>query len=143
MNNYAAYTGFEADGTGNFSYTGKPVADITAPTGSLVYPLGAGSITSPYINTSYAYILSLWSKGAAPSVAAGSTAFTGTLLQTNGSWNYYEYQVASGTGQVAISGSTAIDELRLYPAASQMTTYSYDPSGLRAIEDPKGTNSYL
>jgi YD repeat-containing protein len=33
----------------------------------------------------------------------------------------------SGQSSVTISGTGAIDEVRLYPAGAQMTTYTYDP----------------
>jgi len=46
---------------------------------------------------------------------------------TNNNFTYYEYAVAAGSAAPTVSGSGAIDELRLYPANARMTTYTYDP----------------
>jgi len=40
-------------------------------------------------------------------------------------WTYHELTV-TGTTSVSLSGSGSIDEVRLYPALAQMTTYTYD-----------------
>jgi len=141
-NTQIAYTSFEANGQGNWSFSGKPTFDPTAPTGTMVYPLSAGNITSPFLPTGTAYVLSYWSNNGAATVYAGSY-LTGTPLNTINGWTYYEYQVPSGVTQATISGTTNIDELRLYPAAAQMTTYAYDPSGLRSIADTKGSVNYF
>lgn len=138
----AAYTSFEGDGNGGWTFAGKPLFDPTAPTGKLVYPLGAGSVVSPVVATSFPYVLSYWSNSGAATISPSLGSPLAGLITSNG-WTYYEYQVPTGTSQVTISGTTSIDELRLYPAAAQMTTYAYDPSGLRSISDTKGTNSYF
>ena len=138
-----AYTGFEADVSNGWYLYGKPVIDITAPAGSMSYPLSSGNVIQQTSDNSLASVISLWSKGAAPSITAGSTALTASVLQTANGWTYYEYPLAANYGSITISGSTSIDELRLYPSAAQMTTYSYDPSGLRAEEDTKGANTYF
>ncbi len=39
-------------------------------------------------------------------------------------WTYFEHTV-TGTSTVSITGGGDIDELRLYPANAQMTTYTY------------------
>ncbi len=140
-----AYTSFEADGNGGWIYSGASVFDPTAPTGTSVYSLSAGNITSPVVATSMPYVLSFWNNNTGTAVVTPylGSPLTGTPLNTVNGWTYYEYQVPTGTSQVAISGTTSIDELRLYPVAAQMTTYAYDPSGLRSISDTKGTNSYF
>jgi hypothetical protein len=135
-----AYTSFEADNNGGWIYTGAPVYNPTAPTGSMVYPLSSGSISSVSINSTLAYVISYWSNNGAATVYAGSY-LTSTPLTTVNGWTYYECQVPAGATGATISGTTTIDELRLYPSAAQMTTYAYDPSGLRSISDTKGMNS--
>jgi hypothetical protein len=47
--------------------------------------------------------------------------------KTIGGWTYYEHKI-TGQSSVTISGTGYIDELRLYPATAQMTTYTYLPS---------------
>ena len=140
-----AYTGFEADSKGGWTYSGTPLFDNTAPAGSYSYPLNAGAVTSGTIDNSRSYVLSYWSHGAAATVTYNGTGYTGASLRTANGWTYYEHQlpVTTGTPTISISGSVSIDELRLYPANAQMTTYNYDPSGLRSISDTKGANSYF
>jgi hypothetical protein len=138
------YTSFEADNTGNWAYSGTPVYDPTAPTGNLVYPLSAGNVTATNVPPSQAYVLSLWSNSGAPSVYATSY-LTATTYQSYNGWTYYEYQVPSNASAftVTISGSTSIDELRMYPVNAQMRSYAYDPSGVRSLSDTKGSNAYF
>ncbi|BAU55620.1 DUF5977 domain-containing protein [Mucilaginibacter gotjawali] len=139
----AAYTSFEFGGSpsNNWYYSGTPVTDLTAPTGSLVYPLSSGSISAS-VSSGVGYTLSYWSNGGAATVYAGGY-LTGTALTSINGWTYYEYLIPTSVTTVSISGSVSIDELRLYPSAAQMTTYAYDPSGVRSISDTKGLNNYF
>jgi hypothetical protein len=138
-----AYTSFEADGKGNWSYTGTPVFNAAAPNGAMVYPLSSGSVSlSIALDNTKTYVLSYWSNNGAATVYAGSY-LTGSPLTTVNSWTYYEYTVPAGAANVTLSGTTTIDELRLYPSNAQMTTYAYDPSGVRSISDTKGKNDYF
>ena len=141
-----AYTGFEADSKGGWTYSGVPVFDPSAPAGSFSYPLSAGAVTSGVIDNTRSYVLSYWSNNAsAATVTYNSTGYPGTALRATGGWTYYEHQLPTITGAsaISISGTMSIDELRLYPIHAQMTTYNYDPSGLRSISDTKGANSYF
>jgi hypothetical protein len=135
-----AYTSFEADGKGNWTFSGTPVFNAGAPSGTMVYPLSSGNVSITSLPTGTAYIVSCWSNNGAPTVYAGSY-LTGTAMTTVNGWTYYEYTVPSGVTAVTVSGTMTIDELRLYPAAAQMTTYAYDPSGVVDISDTKGMNS--
>jgi hypothetical protein len=124
--NAFAYTSFEADGKGNWTFSGTPVNDGTAPTGKKAYELSTGSITKS-ISSSATYIISYWRP-----LAYGALSITGTQAGyplvgriANG-WKYYEHKI-SGQSAISLSGSGQIDELRLYPVNSQMTTFTYDP----------------
>jgi len=133
-----AYTSFEADGKGNWSYTGTPVVDATAPTGSKVYPLSSGAVNAGFGNTTNDYVLSYWSNNGPALVYYGSGYITGTAMGTTSNWTYYEHKIPAGSSYPTISGSTSIDELRYYPAAAQVTTYAYEPAGVTDIADTKG-----
>lgn len=119
-----AYTSFEADGKGNWTFSGTPVTDATSPTGGKCYLLSNGNIVKSGL-TSAKYIVSFWQKtGATVSITGGTnTSITGKTI--NG-WTYYEYTV-SGATSITVSGSGYIDELRLYPSNAQMVTYTYTP----------------
>lgn len=116
-----AATSFESDGKGNFSFSGSPVNDATAPTGNKCYYLGTYGISKSGL-PSNTYIVSYWGKGGACSVNSGLPVRTG---KTIGLWTYYEHEF-TGTS-ASIYGNGYIDELRLYPKGAQMKTYTYDP----------------
>jgi len=42
------------------------------------------------------------------------------------SWTNWEHKV-SGVSTITVSGTGAIDELRLYPTSGQMTSYTFSP----------------
>ena len=141
--NNVAYTSFEADGKGNFSYTGATTINAAAPTGSRVYALSGGAITSTAINSAKAYVLSYVSSSGPATVSNGGTSYTGTAYRTTNGWTYYEHAIPAGATGITISGAVTIDELRLYPVDAQITTYTFNPAGLSSITDTKGQTSYF
>ncbi|PVD50042.1 hypothetical protein DC498_22240 [Terrimonas sp.] len=122
-----AHTSFEADSKGNWTYTGTPAADATAPTGKKAFTIvnSANNITKSGLSTTTTYIVSYWKKSGTVTVN-GTTPTTG---QTINGWTYYEHKVVNPSGGlITVSGTSGIiDELRLYPASAQMTTYTYEP----------------
>lgn len=122
-----AYTSFESDGKGNWAYNGTPASDETAPTGKKVFTVvnSANNITKNGLSATTTYIVSYWKKSGTVAVN-GTTPVTGKTI--NG-WTYYEHKVVNPSGGlVTVSGTNGIiDELRLYPAEAQMTTYTYEP----------------
>jgi 20S proteasome alpha/beta subunit len=120
-----AFTSFEADGTGNWSFPAGGVDSVTLSiTGRKSYVIGNGAITIGGLSASRTYIVSYWSTGGSRTVSGSTATKTG---KTVGGWTYYEHTVTSVTG-VTVSGTGGnIDELRLYPQGSQMTSYTYEP----------------
>jgi hypothetical protein len=122
-----AYTSFEADGKGNWTYTGTPVADATAPTGKVAYTLnGSNNITKTGLNTATTYTVSYWTKNAGAFAISGTIANYPISGRSLNGWTYYEHKI-TGQSTVTISGSGSIDELRLYPEKALMTSYTYAP----------------
>jgi hypothetical protein len=123
-----AATSFEADGTGNWTYTGTSTADTTSITGSLCYNLGqtSGNITKSALTSSTIYVLSYWTKNSSPLSISGTISGYPIQGKTIRGWTYYEHKL-TGQTSLTISGTGYIDELRLYPATAQMTTYTYSP----------------
>lgn len=123
-----AYTSFEADGKGNWSYTGTPVSDATAPTGQKSFTISnsTNNIAKAGLTATATYIVSYWKKSGTVTVNGTTPTATGEIV--NG-WTYYEHKIVNPVGGlITVSGSGGIiDELRLYPATAQMTTYTYDP----------------
>ena len=121
-----AATSFEADGTGNWTYTGAPTADTTCITGNYSYNLGGGNITKSGLTSGMTYVLSYWTKNSSSLSIAGTIAGYPIKGKTIRGWTYYEHKL-TGQASLTISGTGYIDELRLYPATAQMTTYTYSP----------------
>jgi YD repeat-containing protein len=136
-----AYTSFEADGWGNWSVLGAGaiISDATSPTGSKSYSLNGGTITKTGLNTAKSFVVSYWSKNGS-AIVNGATA-TGSF--TKNGWTYYQHVLSTGTVLASVTGNVTIDELRLYPADAQMTTYSYIPlTGMSAKCDAANIITY-
>ena len=120
-----AYTSFEADGKGNWTFSGTPASTDGGITGVMSYPIFGNPITKSGLTASDSYIVSYWMKAGGASVSGGtqSNAITGKTI--NG-WTYYQVTITGTTG-ITITGSGYMDELRLYPADAKMTTYTYEP----------------
>jgi YD repeat-containing protein len=115
-----------------FAMTGKRSCNLSS---GRLYKLFTTSIAKPMI-------VAYWSRNGAITVKQNNTtniAVTTTGSTVNG-WTYYEHLLPTSTLQVAVSGSNAIiDELRLYPAEAQMTTYTYEPLiGTTSQTDSRG-----
>jgi len=120
-----AFTSFETSAQGNWVYSPSGIIlDGTAPTGNKVFNLSSGNITLSGLSSTKKYIISYWCNTGNPYTVTGSTSVTrGKVI---GNYTYYEH-VVTGTSSVTVSGSGAIDEVRLYPADAQMSTYTYFP----------------
>jgi hypothetical protein len=116
-----AYSSFETSITGNWSYSGSTTIDLSSPTGQKAYNLSGGNITKSGL-VSATYIVSYWGKSGSANVNSAGPIKTGRAF---GNWAYYEHEV-TGTS-ITVSGSNYIDELRLYPKGTTMTTYTYKP----------------
>ncbi|HEY1212572.1 MAG TPA: hypothetical protein VGE93_02965, partial [Bryobacteraceae bacterium] len=119
-----AYTSFEADGNGGWTIPSSTRDDTAAMTGSHSYNLSNGSTSRSGLNPGNSYVVSYWTKQHTAYSVSGTTS---TLQgKTINGWTYFEHTV-KGTSTVTVTGNGNIDELRLYPATAQMTTYTYRP----------------
>ncbi|MBX3241949.1 MAG: hypothetical protein KIT80_13255 [Chitinophagaceae bacterium] len=130
LNNTIAYTSFEADGKGNWNnYTGT-ITTVTSgtlpPTGRKYYNLTASATLSKAVTNGQKYIVSYWRNNSSPFTLNGGT---GTIVSgpTINSWTLHRHEVTASSTTLTITGSGAIDEVRLYPENAQMTTYTYEP----------------
>lgn len=138
-----AYTSFESDGKGNWSFTGNISLDPSAPTGNKVYNISTGSISkSTGLSSSVTYIVSYWTKNTSAFSITGTQSgypISGPVI--NG-WKFFMHKI-SGQTQVTIGGSGYIDELRLYPASAKMTSYTFEPlTGMTSACDVNNRITY-
>jgi len=125
----AAFTSFEADGKGNFTFTGTPVINVTAPAGKKVYCLGPSPgtpVSKSGLTNGGKYTISYWSNSGAYAIS-GTSVNTVQTGRSFGAWTLYVHEVTAGSTTISISGSGLIDELRLYPQDAQMVSYTYSP----------------
>lgn len=122
--NEIAYTSFEADGTGNWTFSDAVRNTTNKLTGNQSYNISVGkTISKSGLTSTKIYTVSYWSMNGSLNV----NGFASTSGLTKNGWTYYQHTIPSGTTTVTISGSATIDELRLYPKDAQMTTYTYAP----------------
>lgn len=136
-----AYTSFETSEKGGWTYSGteSQVVPGQAKTGNYVYLLNNGQISR---SVSGSYKLSMWirkNSTSAGTLTINGTVYTGTI---DDSWRLVE---VSGSGSASISGfGTIIDELRIHPTTSQMTTYTIKPLiGIWSQMDAKNHGNYF
>jgi hypothetical protein len=140
-----ACTSFEPESTGNWSYgatSNSPDAN-PVPTGKKCYSLSTGAIQKTLLAAGNVYILSYWKKSTASVTITGGNIVGNeeTFVGING-WVMVKRKF-TGASSISISGTGYIDELRLYPESSEMTTYTYDPLiGIRSITDNNGVSIY-
>lgn len=123
--NDIAFSSFETAAKGGWTYSGSPVADATAITGAKAYLLSNGSISKTGLGTSLTYFVSYWSRNGQQTVSGGSAVTTG---RTYNGYTLYQHKVVNpSAGTITVSGTGTIDELKLYPELSLLTTYTYKP----------------
>jgi hypothetical protein len=126
-----AYTSFEGDENGNWSFNRNDIHNggftgTRGFTGQLTFtPATSGS-----------YMVTLWCSGSTCTVNGGA----GTLLTTRNGWSLYSWTLSGGL--ITVEG-TNIDEVRLHPANAQMMSYTYDPFiGVTTANDANNTILY-
>lgn len=136
-----AYTSFEADGKGNWAFSGVTAADNTSPTGTRCYAVQNGALTKA-VSSGKTYLVSYWTKNGTPFTISGTQAGFPLTLRTFNGWTLYQHKI-TGVTQVQVSGTGFIDELRLHPIEAQMETSTYDPLvGIISQSDVSGHISY-
>ncbi|MDB5223396.1 MAG: hypothetical protein JWN83_2063 [Chitinophagaceae bacterium] len=125
-----AYTSFENSSTGNWSFnSGYIVSTSTGLTGKNYYNQTGFSISRSSLSSSNVYIITYWSKNGSYTISGTQSGWpktVGSATVGGQAWTCYEHKV-TGQTTITVSGTGAIDELRLYPEKAQMTSYSYTP----------------
>jgi YD repeat-containing protein len=141
-----AYTSFESDDTGYFTYVTSPLNySDDAKTGRRGYVLYSKGKRNDLSRTLPAgeYIVSYWAKG-----TGQITVHNYEPISVSAKWTYYEkfVQIPSIKDVVIFGsvGGVVIDEVRIYPASAQMSSFVYDPLiGITSITDTNGIVQYF
>ncbi len=120
-----AYSSFEADGKGNWTYSGTTI-DTAGITGKKCYNIASGAVSKTRLTASKTYVVSYWTKNTSPYNIPGSIAGYPIKGQFVKGWTYFQHRV-TGVTSISIAGTGSIDELRMFPLGSTMYTYTYDP----------------
>lgn len=135
-----AYTSFETNEKGGWTYSGTPTNLNDAMTGSRVYPFTAGTNITRSVSASSAtpFVVSFWAKSFS---GAGTVTANGTTTAINSSSWQFVTRTITTSGTLTISGSNAmIDDLRLHPLNAQIKTYTHRPLvGISSVTEADGT----
>ncbi len=140
-----AYSSFEdiyaATVQGNWSLVGAPQLDSTCPFGGYSFNLSSSTnVQVAGLTAATTYTVSYWSKNGSYTVS-GSQPVIITGNSVNG-WTYYQH-TATGVTTLSITGNGSLDEVKLYPSGSQMTTYTYSPLfGMTTQTDSNNVTTY-
>lgn len=139
-----AYTSFEPDCAGGWSFAAAGVGTTGARTGDQSYDLSDGAVSHAISVTGRVYVVAFWAQTGA-SVALNGTALAKVDLPAVNGWELYQASVTRSTSvtSISISGTGLIDELRCYPAGAVMTTYTYDTTaGVTSKTDANNQVTY-
>jgi YD repeat-containing protein len=130
-----AYSSFETSNKGGWTYSGTPTT--TFKTGKKGYNLRSGSITKTGITASSSnpYKVGFWARKTS---GQGSVNISGQTESLTTAWKWVEKTITASS--LTISGKNIIvDELRLHPSYSMMTSYTYEPLvGITSKTDSRG-----
>lgn len=135
--NEIAYTGFERNDSGNWEYDPIGIVDQGSRSGHGFYQLSSNLIQKSGLSSDKKYIISYWTTNQSAYSISGTQGTPVQIFAVNG-WKHFQHEVIGLSG-ITISGSGSIDDLRLYPAGAQMTSYTYRPLvGMISKQDAKG-----
>jgi hypothetical protein len=150
-----AYTSFEADGKGGWTFDASRVADEWGPTGRKTLKaqlLDGGTTVTRTLNPAKTYTLAFWVKGTIPYMSGASFILKTQYANVATGYTWYEFEISNCTtltitnrlgGRFGSYVSFNLDELRLYPVNARMQTATYDPMvGKTADCDENGRVTY-
>lgn len=145
-----AYTSFENYETGNWNnFTNFYANRVFLPNGSIsgiyAFNVSGGNITKSGLPSGRQHIVSYWSSNGAATVTSNTGGTTPVSGPSRLGFTYYEHLLPANSSSITISGSVTIDELRLYPKGSLMTSQTfYRATGmLWAKNQPNNLISYF
>lgn len=141
-----AYTSFETldQRYWTFAVTGRDSSG-SAKTGNIRYQLSKGALSSTNAFQAGTYLLSYWTNGGPATVTGYATTAAVVSGEKDGyGWVFYEQRLTlAANAKVSISGSSLIDEVRLYPFGAHISTSTYLPQvGLLSSTSANNKTNY-
>lgn len=141
-----AATSFESTGFGNWIVTGgiTPVFDRTSPTGSHYGKFNTGgALVKNGLNPSTSYLVSYWYLPGTVVTVSGNSNIV-TLTGRNGWVNARKKVTGESAVTISVSADSCIDEVRVYPEDSEMTTFTFDygRGSILTVTDTNDTVTY-
>jgi hypothetical protein len=136
-----SYSSFESTGKGNWVFDNQYIQSNSGLTGVRSFLLAAASsISRSGLSNSKSYYVTYWVRNdkTAPVLVNGQQ---GVLLYETGNWQLYRHEL-SGITSLSITGAGTIDELRLFPKGSLMSTVTYN-EGIGKSSDCDANNRIL
>ncbi len=120
-----AFTSFETEEKGGWSFSGSRMQTPAAKTGRFCYNLSGGAISSSNIpaTTGRPYKVSFYARRLS---GTGSWTFLGISETLTTQWKLIERELTSTSLEIRGSG-ILVDELRLFPTEAILHTYTYEP----------------
>jgi hypothetical protein len=132
--NTIAYSGFETDDSGNWTYASGGVSSSSSKSGSKSY---SGSISKSAL-LSGNYNVALWAKG------SGAVTVNAVSKPVNGSWALYTWTLNGITSVSINTNGNLVDQVVLSPQSAQIATTNYNKGNdIESITDLKGNNNYF
>lgn len=125
-----AYTSFENNGFGNWNNISSLSANrVFLTNGSIsgiyAYNLTGNNITKSGLPVNRQHIVSYWSNNGTANITTNIGNTTPVTGPSRLGFTYYEHLLPANSSSITISGNVTIDELRLYPKGSLMTSQTY------------------
>jgi hypothetical protein len=129
-----AYSGFETDDLGNWTYAPGGISSSSSKSGSKSYN---GSITKSGLSSGN-YNVSLWAKG------SGSVTVNGVSTAVSANWSLYKWALTGITAVTINTNGNLVDQVALSPQAAQLTTANYYKGvEIESTADANSKSSYF
>jgi len=136
-----AFTSFEVlnEGGGWIYDHDQVVEDPSSPSGKNIFPLTLNfNLQKDKLIADKSYVISYWRKSNGASSVSVSGEYNSVTGETVNGWTYEEKWIRGKTA-IDLTGEIPIDEVRLYPVGTSMTTRIYNPLiGMTFLNNGRG-----
>ncbi|MBL7732306.1 MAG: hypothetical protein JNM88_14100 [Chitinophagaceae bacterium] len=129
---HIAYTSFEADGKGGWNFNPAFIKTTGGITGFKEFKLGfdaslnqTSTISRSGLDPAKTYVITWWTQNTEPDYVMVNGEYGENIYTQQATGRSLYKKEITGVTQVTLSGDAVIDELRLYPQGTLMSTVAY------------------